>query len=463
MAKSKYRPKPTWNVPAAQTQASANTGPIRLSQCMIVKNEEDDIERALSWGRDIMCEQIVVDTGSTDRTVEIAERMGAKVYHFKWINDFSAAKNYAIEQAKGNWIAFCDADEYLDEKSVAALKQFLAKANANAKGNAAIVRSKLVNYDDDGTIFHFCTQGRFFTNHPKLRYVGAIHEDLYFLGEKSTHTVYDATAEITIHHTGYASKTVAAKAKGQRNIEALRAELEKNPNEIVYKGYLAESLRLMQQLDESTPLFEEVVNTDPSQYYHPHFNNIYSNAFRYLMDAYSRTHEPLDKIEALHKKAVEAYPDIPDVDYYMGNAIFYYKDYERALPYYLEAEKKCDAYNGILPSDAANFLASLYQRIAICYENLANPTSATRYAVLALKRAPYDQTWLTAFISSVTGGKYAESAEATLRLLRNIYDLTKLKDKLILLKAAKSIGNDPLYTLVYAEFTAEEKTWFESK
>ncbi len=69
---------------------------VRLSQCMIVKNEEKNIERALSWGKDIMYEQIVVDTGSTDRTVEIAKGMGAKVYHFEWIDDFAAAKNYAI-------------------------------------------------------------------------------------------------------------------------------------------------------------------------------------------------------------------------------------------------------------------------------------------------------------------------------------------------------------------------------
>ena len=91
-------------------------GGARISQCMIVKNEEENMERALSWGKGIVSEQIVVDTGSTDRTVEIAERMGAKVYHFEWINDFSAAKNYAISKAKYEWIAFLDADEYFLEK-----------------------------------------------------------------------------------------------------------------------------------------------------------------------------------------------------------------------------------------------------------------------------------------------------------------------------------------------------------
>ena len=73
---------------------------------MIVKNEEKNIRRALSWGKDIMCEQIVVDTGSSDRTVEIAREMGAKIFFFPWINDFAAAKNFAIDQAKGDWIAF---------------------------------------------------------------------------------------------------------------------------------------------------------------------------------------------------------------------------------------------------------------------------------------------------------------------------------------------------------------------
>ena len=55
----------------------------RISQCMIVKNEEKNIEKALSWGKGVVSEQIVVDTGSTDRTVELAEKMGAKVYHFE--------------------------------------------------------------------------------------------------------------------------------------------------------------------------------------------------------------------------------------------------------------------------------------------------------------------------------------------------------------------------------------------
>lgn len=76
------------------------TDQIRISQCMIVKNEEKNIERALSWGKGIVSEQIVVDTGSADRTVELAERMGAKIYHYSWNDDFAAAKKLCTQQGK---------------------------------------------------------------------------------------------------------------------------------------------------------------------------------------------------------------------------------------------------------------------------------------------------------------------------------------------------------------------------
>ena len=89
---------------------------MKISQAMIVKNEEKNIVQALSWGKGVVSEQIVVDTGSTDRTVEIAKSMGAKVYFFPWEDDFSKARNFAISKCKYPWIAMLDADEYFPEE-----------------------------------------------------------------------------------------------------------------------------------------------------------------------------------------------------------------------------------------------------------------------------------------------------------------------------------------------------------
>ena len=106
---------------------------MKISQAMIVKNEEKNIEKALSWGKGIVAEQIVVDTGSTDRTVEIAEKMGAKVVYFPWQDDFALAKNFAISQCQYTWIALLDADEYFDEEDAKKLPNLLKKVDKDSR------------------------------------------------------------------------------------------------------------------------------------------------------------------------------------------------------------------------------------------------------------------------------------------------------------------------------------------
>ena len=85
---------------------------MKISACVITKNEEKNIARCINSYKDIVDEIILVDTGSTDNTVEIAKSLGAKIYYYEWQNDFSAAKNYALSMAKGDWIIFLDADEF---------------------------------------------------------------------------------------------------------------------------------------------------------------------------------------------------------------------------------------------------------------------------------------------------------------------------------------------------------------
>ncbi len=85
-----------------------------LSLCMIVKNEEKHLARCLSSVKDVADEIVIVDTGSTDKTIEIAESFSAKIFHFDWVNDFSAARNFALSKCTGDWILYLDADEELN-------------------------------------------------------------------------------------------------------------------------------------------------------------------------------------------------------------------------------------------------------------------------------------------------------------------------------------------------------------
>ena len=95
-----------------------------LSLCMIVKNEENTLSRCLESVKDIVDEIIIVDTGSTDNTVEIAKSYGAKVFFYKWDNSFANARNYSLSKASKDWILIMDADDELvkeDKDKVALL------------------------------------------------------------------------------------------------------------------------------------------------------------------------------------------------------------------------------------------------------------------------------------------------------------------------------------------------------
>ena len=177
---------------------------IRISQCMIVKNEEKNIERALSWGKQIMWEQIVVDTGSTDRTAEIAEAMGASVFLFPWIDDFSAAKNFAISKAKGNWIALLDADEYIRPEDARKLPGILRQLSQRGLEGLSTGWQQL---DDEGNIFSSGTQIRIFRNDPEIRYRRRIHEQLESVRGRELR-IGDVVQELSIFHEGYQTKAL---------------------------------------------------------------------------------------------------------------------------------------------------------------------------------------------------------------------------------------------------------------
>jgi len=220
-----------------------STGPpqsaVRLSQCLIVKNEEKNIERALGWAKDVAYEQIVVDTGSTDRTVELAEKMGAKVCHFKWINDFGAAKNFAIDQAKGNWIAILDADEYMPQEDVKELMILLKKVQSSPEllKQFDSVNCSWLQIDDEGKTFAVLTQQRIFQNRPDLRYVGKIHEAI-----RLRNNCLNAE-NLRIMHTGYAQTSFNEADKRERNIKLLRDEHERDPNDPHIILYLADTIK----------------------------------------------------------------------------------------------------------------------------------------------------------------------------------------------------------------------------
>jgi len=181
---------------------------------MIVKNEEKNLSRSLSSIMGLVDEIIVVDTGSTDHTPEVAKKLGAKVYHFEWCDDFSAARNFALEQASCPWIFSLDADEEISTKDHSRIKELTN--NKQIYGFQLIQRNYVFNLNINGTVpcrgeyleerdfkgYLPVPVIRLFRNDPRIRFRMPVHELVSYSMEE--HGLPYSSTSIPIHHFGYA-------------------------------------------------------------------------------------------------------------------------------------------------------------------------------------------------------------------------------------------------------------------
>lgn len=201
---------------------------MKISACVIVKNEEKTIGQWLNNMRQIADEIIVVDTGSTDNTLTILEHAGITPYHFTWRNDFSAAKNYAIQQVTGDWIVFLDADEYFDASSVQRFRTEMTHYHANKKIGA--IMCQLVNIDTDNRnkIIDTAIQVRIFRNSKDIYYKNPVHEQLV---TKPGKYIMQKCFDLQIIHTGYSASILRKKAERDLSILHQREKEAKTQKE----------------------------------------------------------------------------------------------------------------------------------------------------------------------------------------------------------------------------------------
>lgn len=192
----------------------------KTSACVIVRNEEENLPRWLACMQELADEMIVVDTGSTDKTVQIARNAGAHVFTFPWINDFSAAKNYAIEQAQGGWIFFLDADEYWEPQDFVMIRKTLQQYDKQNDIIGFVCRLVNIDKDNHNRRLNESMHIRIFRNLPQLRYRGAVHEQLVYSGTGKKKMLLLPKA--VIYHTGYSASTDIPKA--ERNLAILLAQ-----------------------------------------------------------------------------------------------------------------------------------------------------------------------------------------------------------------------------------------------
>jgi len=152
---------------------------MEISLCLIVKNEEDVLGRCLESAKYFADEIIIVDTGSTDKTKEIAKQFTDKIYDFEWINDFSAARNFAFSKATKDYQMWLDADDVVPKKSANEINGLKKTLNADIE----IVTMKYVlSFDENGNSTYYSTRERLFKRNKNYQWIEPVHECIPLIG-----------------------------------------------------------------------------------------------------------------------------------------------------------------------------------------------------------------------------------------------------------------------------------------
>lgn len=198
----------------------------RLTACLIVRDEEVNLPRALNSLRGVADEVIVVDTGSTDRTREIAAESGAKVFEQEWQGDFSLARNCAMDKASGEWILILDADEEVAAGQGELFKELLV--DQDHAGFFANIEN--IPQERPGAPPSFVSPSiRMFRNHPDHRYKGAVHEQIQISRDSQGGKV--AFTDLRLRHYGYSEDLTVQADRRNRNIELLSKAAAADPDD----------------------------------------------------------------------------------------------------------------------------------------------------------------------------------------------------------------------------------------
>lgn len=469
---------------------------IKLSACTITKNEELNIGKSIDSYKDYVDEIIIVDTGSIDNTVEVAKSKGAKVFNFEWKNDFSAAKNFAIDKATGDWIIFLDADEWFADDSAKNIQEAIKDSISS---NYDAVACKIINYFTETEIMETASTIRIFKHADNIRFNRAIHETLFDLN-KNTALPGLYSELLAINHSGYMKDLLEKKAKRNKALldryfalgdvapidyfYGLRENLKEDTDVSEYFYNLINNTpnydELISTFNISTSIEEnklKLVNSLPNKYSFDYRVNLlkemqekYNNNPMFKFYEY-KLFENVDKKKAMTalQEAVELDKKFAEENLAANNAFIgkrsevysalgeYYifiNDKLQALDYFTKAIKadytNLDAFNGILytvsnekSEDIILFIKSIYD-----VEN----KEVGKFLVDALRLTKFKDVFLYYFVDYYKKHEEVDRAFFTSRLLTGNFD--EMVDKYI--KVYKESKDERALLLVSAALICGE-------
>jgi len=282
-----------------------------VSFCTIVKNEQHNLPRCLASIQPYVDEIIVVDTGSEDKTVEVARQYRAQVKHFSWCDDFAAARNYAISQAAGDWILMLDGDEELVVEAQDWRNQLTQDSN--------ILAYRLLLSDIHQPITTLPTL-RLFRNLPELRYTGRYHEQLKYHNQLIKDSAIKTLPAVKILHYGYSNEQLLEKHIS-RNIPLLERVRQQEPLSLLLLGTLADAYLRTDQLEKAQECWAEafehltpnlITGTLPEE-------TVRLRALLFTIGAnFLHAHQDYETTLLICQKGLEWFPNYPPLNHLTG-------------------------------------------------------------------------------------------------------------------------------------------------
>lgn len=315
-------------------------GALKISACYIVKNEAKNLTKSIKSLKNQVNEIVVVDTGSTDNTVNVARKLGARVYSFHWQEDFSKARNFALSKAKGDWLVLLDADEYFTAKTAGNIRQVIRQAK---QADGLLIQ--MVNYDvDKAEIQDYFYQLRIVRNQQGLHYEGKIHEELKLSDGKFMKFFRIPPEMLEIYHTGYASSV--SRQKLERNLKLLQQAVDNGQSETDLARYFCDCYLGLGDMEKCTYYGWLDVKKGRQSV------NFGSRCHRVLMAYYGGRNdgESISKRRQLAEISTEQYPEVPDFWAEYSECFYQAGEYAQAIAAMEKALQLMQDYHGMEPS-----------------------------------------------------------------------------------------------------------------
>lgn len=341
-----------------------------LSLCMIVKNEEKTLENCLKNAKEYSNEIIIVDTGSKDKTKEIALKYTDKIYDFEWVEDFSKARNFSFDKASCEYVIWLDADDFVPEQSVAEINAW-----KKSDDDSDVVMCKYVNsYDENMTpIFEYYRE-RIVKNSFSLRWHDPVHEVIIPSGK----IVYNK--KIAIYHSK--KEKVASDRNLNIYLKMINDGIKFTPRQ---QFYYARELFFNNKTAQAIHEFSKFLADDRG------WSENKIEACLNLAKCYEINEEYSKALSALYGSFVFDDPR-GEVLCEIGNVFSLKKDYSRAIFWYklaMQSSPKLSA-GGFVNKDCYDFLPAL--GLCVCYDKLGKIEEAYKYHLIAENLHPKDRS-----------------------------------------------------------------------